>query len=209
MFFRLLALVLVFANLIFYAWTQDYLGAFDKNHESQRLNQQLNADKLRIVRMDQQSAAARDEAGCRLVSGLNLAEAEALKLTAESAGAITKLLPQAEPPLYLVLIGDLANKAAADKKAAELIRFGVKEFNTVQLDGGKQEIILGSFKAEDAAAEFLAGLEKLRIKSALLERRDAPVLKARVEARAQASVLQQLPSLITPYPNAKLSVCAE
>ncbi|MCF8199702.1 MAG: hypothetical protein K9J42_13110 [Sulfuritalea sp.] len=209
MFFRLLALLLVFANLIFYAWTQGYLGEFDENHEPQRLNQQLNADKLRVVRMDQQSVAARDEVGCRLVSGLNLANAEVLKFAVEGAGAVAKLIPQAEPPLYLVLIGDLANKAAADKKGAELIRFGVKEFNTVELDSGKQEIILGSFKSEDAATQFLAGLEKRRIKSAQLERRDAPILKARVETRARASVLQQLPSLIAPYSDAKLSVCTE
>ncbi len=207
MFFRLLALLLVFANLIFYAWTQGYLGEFDENHEPHRLDQQLQVDKLRIVRMDQQSVAARDEVGCRLISGLNLADAEALKLAVEAAGADAKLFPLAEPPLFLVFIGDLTSKAAGDKKGAELKRFGVKEFNTVELEGGKQEIILGSFKVEDAAIQFLDGLEKRRIKSAQLERRDAPILKARIETRARASVLQQLPKLTAPYTDAKLSVC--
>lgn len=209
MFFRLLALLLVLANVVFYAWAQGYLGEFDENHEPHRFDQQLQADKLRVIRGDQASVAALDEVGCRLVSGLNSVDAEALKLAAEAAGAVAKFIPLAEPTLYLVLIGDLANQAAADKKGAELKRFGVKEFSTAELEGGKQEIILGSFKIENDAKEFLAGLEKLRIKSAQLERREAPSLKVRVEARARASVLQRLPSLLAPYPDAKLSVCAE
>ncbi|MCF8177583.1 MAG: hypothetical protein K9J74_03665 [Sulfuritalea sp.] len=209
MFFRLLALLLVFANLIFYAWTQGYLGTFDENREPQRLVQQLQADKLHIVRMDQKSVAARDEMACHVVSGLSLGDAEALKRAVEPLGAEATLLPLAEPPVYLVLIEELANKAAADKKAAELKRFGVDEFTIVELESGKQEIVLGSFGAEIAAAKFLDTLEKRRIKSAQLVRRDVPALKARVETRARASVLKQLSSLIALYSDAKLSVCTE
>lgn len=207
MFFRLLALLLVFANLIFYAWTQGYLGTFDENHEPQRLGQQLQADKLRIVSVDQKSVTARDEMACRVISGLSLSDAEALKRVVEPLGAEANVLPLAEPPVYLVLIEELANKAAADKKAAELKRFGVDEFTVVGLDSGKQEIVLGRFGEEIAAAKFLDQLEKRRIKSAQLVRRDVAAVKARVETRAKASVLQQLPRLIAPYSDAKLSVC--
>ena len=47
---RLFFFLLVLANLLFNAWTQGYFGAPDDSHEPQRLTQQLNAEKLRIVR---------------------------------------------------------------------------------------------------------------------------------------------------------------
>ena len=47
---RLFFFLLVFANLLFFAWAQGYFGRTDENREPQRLAQQLQADKLRIVR---------------------------------------------------------------------------------------------------------------------------------------------------------------
>ncbi|MCF8151609.1 MAG: SPOR domain-containing protein [Burkholderiaceae bacterium] len=209
MFLRLFVLLLVFANLIFFAWAQGYLGQVDANHEPRRMTQQLQADKLRIVRMDRKAIVERDEIGCRLVSSLKVADAEALKLAIEATGAEVRFLPLAGPLVYRVLIGGLDNEAAMDKKAAELKRLGVKEFNSVTLDGGRQEIILGSFDTEAAAAKFLEGLEKRRVKSAQVERREAPATKAQLEVRVRASVLlQQLPRLIAPYTGASLSICA-
>jgi hypothetical protein len=98
---------------------------------------------------------------------------------------------------------------AADKKAAELTRFGVAEQRFVALDGSRHEIILGSFPNEPAAREFLQGLVKRGIKSARVDRREQPALKPRIEARAAAStLLQQLPKLIAPYADATIGECA-
>ena len=47
---RLFFFLLVFANLLFFAWAQGHFGATDDNREPQRLAEQLQADKLRIVR---------------------------------------------------------------------------------------------------------------------------------------------------------------
>ena len=57
---RLFFFLLVLANLLFFAWTQRYLGASDDGHEPQRLEQQLHPEKLRIVR-DGQAPAAKKE----------------------------------------------------------------------------------------------------------------------------------------------------
>lgn len=204
--------LLVFANLIFFAWTQGYFGTANENREPERLSQQLQADKLRIVRdVAAPSAPKAAELACRIINGLAMANAEALKSAVQGVGGEAKILPASEQQQqFLVLIAELPNQAAAEKKAAELVRFGVTEQTTVPLDGGRFEIVLGRFPAETAAREFLQGLMKRGIKSARVEAREQPALKARVEARAPAAILlQQLPLLIAPYADATLAECGK
>jgi len=205
---RLFFFLLVFANLIFFAWTQGYLGAVDDSHEPQRLAQQLQPEKLRIVRDARTPAVKQDDLACRVINGLNVADAGALKAAVEASGGEAKILPLAEPALYLVVIAELADKAAADKKIAELTRLGVEGHSSVALEGGRHEIVLGSFRVEAAAREFLQGLAKRGIKSARLDKREQPALKARVQTRAPAAtLLPQLPKLIAPYADATIGEC--
>jgi len=207
---RLFFFLLVFANLIFYAWTQGHFGATDDSREPQRLTQQLHAEKLHIVRVAPNRPVQQAALACRVINGLAIAEAEALQGAVAAAGTELKVLPLAEPKIHLVAIIDLPNKAAADKKAAELVRFGVTEQKPVALPDGRHEIILGSFQTEAAASEFLQGLIKRGIKSARVDSRDQPPLKVRVEARAPAAILlRQLPQLIAPYADATLADCAQ
>jgi hypothetical protein len=206
---RLFFFLLVFANLLFFAWTKGYFGASDDGHEPQRLAQQLNAEKLRIVREVKAPVAKKVEMTCRVVNGLAIADAEALKTAVEAAGAEAKVSPLAESMRYLAVIADLANKAAADKKVAELNRFGLKGRSAVASEGGRFEIILDSFDTEAAALEFLQEMAKRGIKSARLEGREQPVRKVRVETRGSAPILlPQLPKLIEPYADATIGECA-
>lgn len=206
---RLFFFLLVLVNLVFFAWAQGYFGQSDEGHEPERLNQQLHADKLRIARLDSQPAKAEEQA-CRLVSGLKPADAESLKTAAEAGlGGQGKITPQKPPALYLVLIGDLPNKALADKKIAELTRFGVDASGAVALEGGRHEIILGSFPGEAGAGEFLQVLAKKGVKSARLEAREQAAAKAAVEIRGAAALLPRLlPQLIAPYADATVGECA-
>ena len=205
---RLFFFLLVLANLVFFAWTKGYFGASEEDREPQRLANQLHADQLRIVRDAQAPAARNADLACRLVSGLTMTDAETLKAAVAAIGGEAKILPVAEATLYLVLIGDLPNRAAADKKAAELTRFGVAEQRPVALEGDRHEIILGSFAAEPAAREFLQGLVKRGIKSARVEGREQAASRARLETRAAASaLLQQLPKMIAPYADATIGEC--
>jgi hypothetical protein len=213
---RLIFFLLVFANLIFFAWAQGYFGESDQNREPDRLGQQLQPEKLRIVSPASSTATAATSPGaakaedlaCRIVGGLGMVNAEALKAAANAGGAEAQLMPQVEPTLYFIVIGDLPNAAAAEKKAAELKRFGVVEQEAVALDGGRQEIILGRLPTEAAAREALAALNKRGIKSARVEARDQPPLKARVELRGTpANLLQRLPQLIAPYADASVTDC--
>lgn len=205
---RLFFFLLVLANLVFFVWTQGYLGAADDGHEPQRLSQQLHAEKLRITRDAQASAAKPVELACRVINGLKPVEADTLKAAVEAAGGEAKVLPLAEATRHLVLIADLANKAAADKKSAELTRFGVEGHSAVALEEGRYEVVLGSFDNEAAARSLLQGLIKRGVKSARVDAREPPPLKARVEARAEAAILlPQLPKLIAPFADATIGEC--
>lgn len=207
--------LLVFANLVFFAWAQGHFGSSDPNREPDRLTQQLQPEKLRIISTTTAAVVpaptpggTSGELACRVVGGLGMVDAEALRTAAMAAGVEAQLLPQVDPALYLVVITDLPNLAAAEKKSAELKRFGVEQQETVALDGGRQEIVLGRFPGEPAAREFLAGLNKRGIKSARVDTRDQPPAKARVELRGPAtSLLQQLPRLIAPHADAALTDC--
>ena len=62
--------------------------------------------------------------------------------------------------------------------------------------------------ASAAAREALAALNKRGIKSARVDARDQPPLKARVELRGTpANLLQRLPQLIAPYADASVTDC--
>jgi hypothetical protein len=206
---RLFFFLLVFANLIFFAWAQGYFGQTDENREPQRLAGQLQAEKLRIVRNMKAAETKKPDLACRVINGLNPTEAENLKSAMKAGGGEATILPLAESKPHRVVISDLANKVAAGKKAAELARFGVAEQTSVELEGGRYEIVLGSFPTESAAHELLQTLVKRGIKSARVDSREQSAQKVRVEARGPAAeLLRQLPQLIAPYADATIGDCS-
>lgn len=206
---RLFFLLLAFANLVFFAWAQGYFGLPDDGHEPQRLTQQLHPDKLRIAPLTQAPAAKPDVVACRLVSGLSTANAAALGAAMEAAGAKAKVSPVPLPDLHVVIIGDLASKALADRKFSELTRLGLEGHRILALGGDSHEIRLGEFPTDAAAREYLLGIARRGIKSARIETRGQTPLKAQVEVRGPDSALQQhLPPLIAPHADASLGECA-
>lgn len=209
---RLGFFLLVFANLVFFAWAQGYFGGADPNREPDRLNQQLQPEKLRLLAPEAtvpaMPAAAPADLACRIIGGLSMESAEALKIAAIAGGVEAQLMPRVEPMLHFIVIGDLPNAAAAEKKAAELKRFGVVEQEALTLDGGRMEIVLGRLPTDAAAREALSALNKRGIKSARIDARDQPPVKARVELRGTSDrLLQGLPQLIAPHADALVSEC--
>lgn len=209
---RLGFFLLVFANLVFFAWAQGYFGGADPNREPDRLNQQLQPEKLRLLASEAtvpaMPATAPADLACRIIGGLSMESAEALKIAAIAGGVEAQLMPRVEPTLHFIVIGDLPNAAAAEKKAAELKRFGVVEQETLALDGGRMEIVLGRLPTDAAAREALSALNKRGIKSARVDVRDLPPVKARIELRGTSDrLLQGLPQLIAPHADALVSEC--
>ena len=182
---RILVFLLVVANLVFFAWTQGYLGSRD-SPDAVRLSQQLEADKLRVLSRDEPPTAAKQEKVAERAPerkavekciAWSLAQADADRLdgflAANHADLKRKRLVVPGAASWWVFMPPQPNKAEADKKAAELKRFGVPEFFIVQ-DAGPNRfaISLGIFSSEEAASERLEALRAKGVKSAKLGRRD-------------------------------------
>lgn len=171
---------LVLANLLFLAWTQQ--AGPGEGHEPQRLQMQLEADKVRLVdgALPETEKAATPElvTACQLYSGIPAGPARTLQGALEQERSPIKLvMPTAKSMLYWVHIPPLANKAAADKKLAELKQLGVDDA-TPMLDVGPQQfaISLGLFRNEQLASKYLEALSKKGVRSARLESKERGVI---------------------------------
>jgi len=182
---RLLFLLLVLANIVFYAYA--FVAKPQGSADSQIPLLQINPEKIRIVKAtgtvssgkpkpaEQAKAPSPGPAACLewgLFAGPDVARA---------AAAIARLeLPQtlvqrvvADVGGYWVYIPPLRSKAEVDKKIGELKALGVTDFFAVQdQTPWRNAISLGIFKSEEAAKSFLAGLREKGVRSAILERRE-------------------------------------
>jgi hypothetical protein len=220
-FFRALFLLLVFANLGFYAWARGYFGGHEQGREPQRLASQIAPERLTIVpgaataapvaaagvASTAAGAPAATQPACQLVTGLPLAEAEAFK--AALAEFAVDIRPVEGSASYWVHIPPQANKAAAEKKAGELRALGIKDFYIVQDEGpALHALSLGLFKNEAAATEFLQGLAKRGVKSARIETRTSPPQQARAFVKGTGEALdKRLPELLAKMPGAAAAPC--
>jgi len=179
---RAIFLALVFANLVFFIWASNYLGREDDGHESGRLKEQLQVDRLAVVAQDAASPAQ----VCRRIGPLALAEAEHLKATLEAKGGLKAVSNRIDEISYWVLIPPLSDKAAADKKATELKRLGITDFFVVY-DAGpyRNAISLGTFRSEETAKDLLDRLGQKGVRSARIDTRTRPSDQARLDVRGE------------------------
>ena len=220
---RILFLLLVLANLLFFVWGQGYLGTGDDGREPQRLTSELAPDKLRVTDSVPPPSPATTspvtpplaENACRMVDGLPLADAKRLHAQAQSEGQFSGLTftlkPVEVPPGHWVFIPQQASKAAADKKLAELKRRGITNFFLVQDDGiDKLSISLGMFNNQKAAEEYLHVLAGKGVKSATMQLRRRPAVNAQLEVYGpQELLLKMLPELLDGADKAVIAECAE
>ncbi|MCX7175954.1 MAG: SPOR domain-containing protein [Proteobacteria bacterium] len=203
--------LLILVNLLFFAWSQGYFGAVADGREPQRLGNQLAPEKLRVVGIGTSSPApAQTEQNCRSVSGLALGEAQRLVAQARQPELrLSVKLNETPKNIYRVLISPLANRAAADKKMAELKKRDIADFSLITEEGPDQfAILLGVFNTELAANEYLRELAKRNVRTAKVQVRENPFDKARLEVRGPADLLaKQLAELLTGQGAAKIGDC--
>lgn len=208
-------LLLVLANLLFFAWTQGFFGSVGEGLEPQRLANQLTPEKLRIVGIGQPTPDLPPTLeACRLVSGLAQNEAQRLRNQGEEKlpGLRFVVKSSKNQRIYWVHIPSLANRLAADKKLAELKQLGLEGLGDffVKLEEGsyKFALSLGQFDNEQAAVEFLQGLAKRGVKSAKLQVSEIPADKTQLEVRGPAELLdRQLPALLAGQIAASIGDC--
>lgn len=202
---RLAFLVLVLLNLGFYVWSAGFLTGPPSGHEPERLQQQIDANKVRVI-----EPLASPKVACKMLSGLSLAEAKVVEETLRGGSDVgITVKPVEEAPAWWVVVPELASKDAAEKKLAEVRKLGAKDSKVVADDkAGPFIVALGVFSSEAGAAEQLDALGKKGVRSARLEERRPSPQKARIEIRAGTALLDALPKALAAYPAASLADCA-
>ncbi len=208
---RLILLLLILANLLFFVWAQGWLGTRDEGREPQRLNQQIEPEKLQTTIADPKLAEQLAES-CRLVRGLAPGDMQRLLLLAqEKFPNLRFAVKNREAPssVYWVFIPPQPNKFMADRKLFELKSLAVTNAAMIQDEGqDKYAISLGLFETEQLAGAYLQELQKRGVKSAKLQARENLLDKVHLEARGPAEILaRHLPELIGGLPSASLGDC--
>ena len=231
---RAAVFLLIFANLLFFAWAQGYFGP-PANPDALRVAQQLNAERVRVVaRGDAPPVPAPPKAAEQPVKSEDAAPAAADKsepavdacvriadLPQADAARVDALLADGWPgfkakstaqeggPGYWVYVPPLASKQDADNKAAELKRLHVPELFIVQESGAyNRAISLGLFSTREAANARLEALRTLGVKSAKVGERGTRPATVSIEISgpaAQSDALRQ--ALGAALSEARLADC--
>jgi hypothetical protein len=180
---RLLALILILVNGVYFAWSEGMLRAYGfapaQQQEPQRLTQQIQPEALRVLspaefkRVEAQVMADLVPKECLQAGPFDDAQATALRRTLESAlvPGSWQLEPVAVPARWIVYMGKFANAEALAKKRGELTAMNLapQGLNNPDLDIG---LSLGGFDTQAAAAAELAklGLRGIRTAKVVQER---------------------------------------
>lgn len=226
---RLIFFVLLLANVAFFAWREN--AGPPPGHEPQRLQQQINPDKVRLL-LPPQAAADKPAAVkvadvaaasaspaveapallCKAFSGISSEAAKAVQsaIASSAPNAQVVVITSRESSSYWVHIPPQPNKAGAEKKVAELREMGVTESFIISDDGpGKWAVSLGLFKSREMADNYLQKLTKQGVRSARIEVRDKSADKVRLEISAPAETLGALAREIKPLANASIGECRQ
>jgi hypothetical protein len=195
---RALFLVLVLANLAFYAWSR-YGGTGDAPDVAP-LSRQIQPEKLKVISPADLpppvSAAKKPSAltlACMEWGSFTVADAPRAEQALESLGLGARLAQRRseEQAGWWVFIPPQANRQSALRKAAELKQLGVEDYFVVQEDGAyRWALSLGVFRSEEAAQARLAALRGQGVRSARVGARDTVVPKVWLQVKGVDAPLQ-------------------
>lgn len=199
---RTLAILLLLANLAFFAWTQGSLAGLglapDDEREPERLAAQIQPETLRLIKAERTDAKglaapaltpAEPPGSCWQVTGLSLEQATNLGVALRDLGlddnqwGFTEARSAAR---WLVYMGRYDGEQMARKKG-ELRRLQV-EFREANPPLTGPGLVLGTFSSEAAVQQALKDLAKkgVRTARAVLERPEALTMTLRLPALSEA-----------------------
>jgi len=170
---RLFVLVLVLANIGFYAWTQGMLDGVigarpTGDREPERMARQVNPDGVRVVPPGTVVAAAETAPTC-LEAGpytpAQIAAAESVLQTVLPPGSWATLKTET-PPVWIVYMGKYPTREALQKKADELKRLKIsfeEVRNAPELEDG---LALGRYNDRAAAEKALNDVTQRGVRTA-------------------------------------------
>jgi sporulation related protein len=208
---RALFLLLVLANLAFFAWSR-YFSPADASADPLPLGRQIQPEQLRILAPSEvpPPVAAAKPAAAPAPASPVAATAAAPGSCIEWGSFTLADVPRAEKALEPLALGERlaqrrteelagwwvfvppqANRQGALKKAAELKSRGVDDYFVVVDDSPyRWSVSLGVFRNEDAAQSRLAALRAKGVKSAKLGPRETLVPKVWLQVRGADSTLE-------------------
>lgn len=188
---RLVALLLLLANALYFAWSQGLLLSWGwgptQQSEPQRLQQQIRPETIRILPPDEakrlEVTAAASRAGeCLQAGPFDDVQLAALRPLLEPLPAGSwSLEPIAEPARWIVYMGKYASADHVARKKSELRQLGIsfESLSNVALEPG---LSLGGHATEAAAQKQLDQLIDRGV-------RTARVMQERPEQRGQRLTL--------------------
>ena len=217
---RVLFLVLVLANLAFFAYSVFGPGA-RAGGDTHIMSQQLNPERIRVLAPEQVGALTRKPEPQKAAAapavciewggfdGAELARAEQA-LAPLALGAKLSRRRQDEPTGYWVYMPPLANRQAANQKAGELKRLGVNDYFVVTDDAKwRNAVSLGIFKTEEAAKSRLAALRTQGVRTAIVGPRDTQPGKTYFQVQdASPALSAKLNELKQGFAGSEVHACA-
>lgn len=221
---RLLVLLLLLANGLYFAWSQGHLAAYGlapvMQTEPQRLNQQIRPELMRVLLpgdagkapLSVAAAAASLPAATECLQAGIFTPAQTLALTDALATAVPagswELENALQPARWIVYMGRYASTDAAIKKRGELRGLNVaSELVTgAPLAPG---LSLGGFDTEAEAAAELAQMARRGVKTAGIRQERAELRGQRLKLPAvDAALRSQLETVKLQMAGKVLQTCA-
>jgi len=212
MLLRLLALFLVLANGVYYAWSQNALRAWGLERptqtEPQRLTHQLRPEAMKLLSADEArrlvaalpAPAPAPAAGQCLQAGLfGEAEAAVLRSRAEAVLPVGSWSLEAgsTPGRWIVYMGRYANAEQLDRKRGELraLRLSFEAPGSSALEPG---LSLGGFGTQAEANARLAALAQRGVRTARVVEQRAAVTGQRLRLPAVDEALRPALESLAP-----------
>ena len=210
---RTILFLLFLANVALFGYTRlDSAG----RGEAARFAQQVQPDRIRLLTPQQVAtlgpakvAALADV--CLEWGPFNDSERTRALAELEPAG-LGRLLTQKRvenATAYWVFVSRTANRAAADKRVAELKAAGIKDLFVVDSGPQRLTISLGVFRTEEAATAHVAELGKLGVADAKAGPRQQVVVQTQLVVRdPEAAVVARVKALQLNYPGSEIAIGA-
>lgn len=210
---RALFLLLVAANLGFFAWANFYLPP-DATSDPRPLSRQIEPRKLKILSPDELAAAGSAKpglAGCIEWGSFTLTAAPRAEQALEPLALGSRLSTRRseETARWWVFIPPQDGRAGAQKAVGTLKKLGVEEYFVMQDEGRMRwAVSLGVFGSEAAAKGHLEALRAKGVPSAQVDARDTQVSKVSFQVQgADAATEARLKEIAQGFPGSELRDC--
>jgi len=194
---RALFLLLLFANLAFYAWWR--YGAPADAADPAPLSRQIQPEKLKVVAPvdlpppSGPKKPASITTSCLEWGSFTLADTARAEQALEPLALGARLAQRRTEEVagWWVFLPPQGSRQGALKKAAELKDLGIEEYFIVQEDSEHRwALSLGVFRSEDAAQARLAALRERGVRSARVGIRETVVPKVWLQVKSIDAPLQ-------------------